>query len=252
MKGKGIAILREARVLSTIRGATENKKDVNERQGAFLCYELLSLILGRVFEPYVIQIVPQLLSGFGDASADVREACLDAAKTCFSSLSSYGVKQVLPTLLEGLDESQWRSKKGACDSLGAMAYLDPEQLAVSLPEIIPPLTEVLNDSHKEVRASANRSLQRFGEVISNPEVKSQVGILLKALSDPTKYTESALDALIKVNFVHYLDAPSLALVVRILERGLGDRSGTKRKASQIIGSLAHLTERKDLVASLAG
>ena len=250
VKGKGISILREARVLSTIRSAAENKKEVNERQGAFLTYELLSLILGRVFEPYVIQIVPQLLAGFGDTSADVRDACLDAAKTCFSSLSSYGVKQVLPTLLEGLDESQWRSKKGACDSLGAMAYLDPEQLAVSLPEIIPPLTEVLNDSHKEVRASANRSLQRFGEVISNPEVKSQVGILLKALSDPTKYTESALDALIKVNFVHYLDAPSLALVVRILERGLGDRSGTKRKASQIIGSLAHLTERKDLVAHL--
>lgn len=250
VKGKGISLLREARLLSTMRGAAENKKDVIERQGAFLTYELLSLLLGRVFEPYVIQIVPQLLSGFGDASADVRAACLDAAKTCFSSLSSYGVKQILPTLLEGLDESQWRSKKGACDSLGAMAYLDPEQLAVSLPEIIPPLTDVLNDSHKEVRASANRSLQRFGEVISNPEVKSQVNILLKALSDPTKYTDDALDALIKVNFVHYLDAPSLALVVRILERGLGDRSGTKRKASQIIGSLAHLTERKDLVAHL--
>ncbi|KAG9814306.1 ARM repeat-containing protein, partial [Aureobasidium melanogenum] len=163
---------------------------------------------------------------------------------------SYGVKQVLPTLLEGLDEQQWRSKKGACDSLGAMAYLDPEQLAVSLPEIIPPLTEVLNDSHKEVRASANRSLQRFGDVISNPEIKSQVDIILKALSDPTKYTDDALDALIKVNFIHYLDAPSLALVVRVLERGLGDRSATKRKASQIIGSLAHLTERKDLITHL--
>lgn len=250
VKGKGISIMREARLLSTLRSATENKKDPNERQGAFLAYELLSLLLGRVFEPYVIQIVPQLLAGFGDASADVREACLDAAKTCFASLSSYGVKQVLPMLLEGLDEQQWRSKKGACDSLGAMAYLDPQQLAVSLPEIIPPLTEVLNDSHKEVRASANKSLQRFGDVISNPEVKSQVNILLKALSDPTKYTDDALDALIKVNFIHYLDAPSLALVVRILERGLGDRSGTKRKASQIIGSLAHLTERKDLVAHL--
>ncbi|KAG9775797.1 ARM repeat-containing protein, partial [Aureobasidium melanogenum] len=122
--------------------------------------------------------------------------------------------------------------------------------AVSLPEIIPPLTEVLNDSHKEVRASANRSLQRFGDVISNPEIKSQVDIILKALSDPTKYTDDALDALIKVNFIHYLDAPSLALVVRVLERGLGDRSATKRKASQIIGSLAHLTERKDLITHL--
>ena len=250
VKGKGISILREARVMPTLRSATENKKEANERQGAFLGYELLSSLLGRVFEPYIFQIVPQLLAGFGDASADVRDACLDAAKTCFASLSSFGVKQVLPTLLEGLDEQQWRSKKGACDSLGAMAYLDPQQLAVSLPDIIPPLTDVLNDSHKEVRASANRSLQRFGEVISNPEVKSQVNILLKALSDPTKYTDDALDALIKVNFIHYLDAPSLALVVRILERGLGDRSATKRKASQIIGSLAHLTERKDLVAHL--
>ncbi|KAF2457556.1 translational activator [Lineolata rhizophorae] len=250
VRGKGIVVLREYRIMSTLKAASENKKDVNERVGAFLAYELLSLILGKLFEPYVIQVVPQLLSGFGDSSADVREACLDAAKTCFSSLSSYGVKQILPTLLEGLDDQQWRSKKGACDLLGAMAYLDPQQLAMSLPDIIPPLTTVLNDSHKEVRASANRSLQRFGEVISNPEIKGVVNILLKALSDPTKYTEDALDSLIKVSFVHYLDAPSLALVVRILERGLGDRSATKRKAAQIIGSLAHLTERKDLVAHL--
>jgi len=248
--GKGISGLREYRIMSTLKGAIENKKDVNSREGALLAYELLSTILARVFEPYVIQIVPQLLSSFGDASADVREGCLAAAKACFSSLSSYGVKQILPTLLEGLDDPQWRSKKGACDLLGAMAYLDPQQLAQSLPEIIPPLTGVLNDSHKEVRLAANRSLKRFGEVISNPEIKSLVDVLLKALSDPTKYTDDALDSLIKVSFVHYLDAPSLALVARILERGLGDRSATKRKSAQVIGSLAHLTERKDLVSHL--
>jgi len=39
-------------------------------------------------------------------------------------------------------------------------------------------------------------------------------------------------------------------IVRILERGLGDRSATKRKASQIIGSLAHLTERKDVMVHI--
>ncbi|MCJ1321233.1 translational activator of GCN4 [Xylographa vitiligo] len=250
VSGKGVSALREFRIMSTLKSAIDNKKDPNYRQGALFAYELLSLILGRVFEPYIIQIVPQLLACFGDASADVREACLDAAKTCFASLSSYGVKIILPTLLDGLEEPQWRSKKGACDLLGAMAYLDPQQLASSLPDIIPPLTNVLNDSHKEVRAAANRSLQRFGEVISNPEVKGLVGILLKALSDPTKYTDDALDALIKVSFIHYLDSPSLALVVRILERGLGDRSATKRKSAQIIGSLAHLTERKDLISHL--
>lgn len=248
--GRGISALREYRIMSALKGAIENKMDINHREGALLAYELLSTILGRVFEPYVIQIVPQLLSSFGDSSSDVREGALAAAKACFARLSSYGVKQILPTLLEGLDDQQWRSKKGACDLLGAMAYLDPQQLAHSLPEIIPPLTGVLNDSHKEVRLAANRSLKRFGEVINNPEIKSLVDVLLKALSDPTKYTDDALDSLIKVSFVHYLDAPSLALVVRILERGLGDRSATKRKSSQVIGSLAHLTERKDLISHL--
>ncbi|KAL2017946.1 hypothetical protein VTK56DRAFT_1538 [Thermocarpiscus australiensis] len=248
--GRGINVLREYRIMITLNSALENKKDVRQRESAMLAYELLSTILGRLFEPYVIQIVPQLLAGFGDGNADVRDAALAAAKACFAKLSSYGVKQILPTLLDGLEEDQWRSKKGACDLLGAMAYLDPQQLAQSLPEIIPPLTAVLNDSHKEVRTAANKALKRFGEVITNPEIHSLVDILLKALSDPTKYTDEALDSLIKVQFVHYLDAPSLALVSRILQRGLGDRSNTKRKAAQVIGSLAHLTERKDLVAHL--
>ena len=250
VKGKGISSLREYRIMLSLKSGTENKKDPNQRQAALFAYELLAMILGPIFEPYIIQIIPQLLSSFGDASADVREACLDASKACFAHLSSYGVKVVLPTLLDGLEESQWRSKKGACDLLGAMAYLDPQQLALSLPDIIPPLTNVLNDSHKEVRAAANRSLQRFGEVISNPEIQSLTNILLKALSDPTKYTDQALDSLIKVSFVHYLDSPSLALIVRILQRGLDDRSATKRKSSQIIGSLAHLTERKDVMPHL--
>ncbi|KIX10285.1 uncharacterized protein Z518_01367 [Rhinocladiella mackenziei CBS 650.93] len=250
VKGKGMAILRQHRVMSQLRSAAENKKSSEQRQGAMMAYELLSLLLGRTFEPYVIELLPQLLTCFGDPVVSVREACLDTAKTCFASLSSFGVNRVLPPLLEGLDETQWRSKKGACDLLGAMAYLDPQQLATSLPDIIPPLTAVLTDSHKEVRAAANSSLKRFGEVITNPEVKSLVDVLLKALSDPTKYTEDALDGLIKVSFVHYLDAPSLALVVRILERGLSGRSATKRKAAQIIGSLAHLTEKRDIITHL--
>lgn len=250
VRGKGISALKQFRIMSALKAATEDKKNADRRQGAMMGYELLSSILGRTFEPYVVDVLPQLLACFGDPVASVRDACLDTAKTCFASLSSYGVHKVLPQLLEGLDETQWRSKKGACDLLGAMAYLDPQQLASSLPDIIPPLTGVLTDSHKEVRAAANSSLKRFGEVINNPEIKSLVDILLKALSDPTKYTEDALDGLIKVSFVHYLDAPSLALIVRILERGLGDRSSTKRKAAQIIGSLAHLTEKRDIVTHL--
>ena len=39
-----------------------------------------------------------------------------------------------------------------------------------------------------------------------------VPVLLKALSDPNKFTEPALDKLLSTAFIHYIDGPSLALV----------------------------------------
>lgn len=93
-----------------------------------------------------------------------------------------------------------------------MAFCAPKQLSLSLPTIIPQLTGVINDSHAQVKAAANTSLKRFGEVLNNPEIKAIQSTLMKALADPTARTNNALTALLKTSFEHYLDAPSLALV----------------------------------------
>lgn len=60
--------------------------------------------------------------------------------------------------------AEWRTKKGAIEMMGAMAYLAPRQLSQSLPTIIPLLTEVMTDTHTQVRSAANASLKKFGEV----------------------------------------------------------------------------------------
>jgi hypothetical protein len=131
--------------------------------------------------------------------------------------------------------------------LGAMAYLAPKQLSVSLPAIVPRLTAVLNDSHMQVRAAGKGSLERFTEVIHNPEIKHLTGTLMAALADPSKKTNDGLTALMRTSFAHYIDAPSLALVIPIIERGLRERGAeVKKKAAHIIGTLTQLTEGKDL------
>jgi hypothetical protein len=43
-----------------------------------------------------------------------------------------------------------------------------------------------------------------------------VPVLLKALGDPNKFTEPALDKLLSTPFIHYIDGPSLALVPHLL------------------------------------
>ncbi|KAK4055085.1 translational activator of GCN4 [Microbotryomycetes sp. JL201] len=247
VRGRGLSSLREFVIMHRLRDSAEDKKDVNARQGAIFGFEILSTVLGRLFEPYVTEILPLLLACYGDTAREVREATQDAAKAIMSKLSGHAVKLILPTLLEGLEERQWRAKKGAIDMMGAMAFLAPRQLAASLPTILPRLTEVLTDTHKQVRESANASLARFGEVVTNPEIQDMTQTLLDALVDPARKTAKALDTLLSTTFAHFIDSSSLALIVPILDRGLRERSAdVKRKSAAIVGNMATLTEAKDL------
>ena len=211
MKGTGIAGIIKFDLVERLRSALDDKKRFEARQGAMFAIETLSATLGRSFEPFIIDLLPSLLAAFGDANPEVREATEDAAKVIMANLSGYGIKRILPSLLSGLEEKQWRTKKGSIELLGTMAFCAPRQLSISLPTVIPRLSSVLTDSHAQVRGAASKSLKQFGEVISNPEIQSLVPVLLKAFVDPGK-TPSAMTSLLKKSFVHYIDSPSLALV----------------------------------------
>lgn len=164
VSGAGIEVLYSSDLLSQLATAISSKKDAKSREGALFAYEALLYSLGRLFEPFVSQILPYLLITFGDSATEVRTATSDTSKMIMRTISGHCVKAILPSLLAGLEEPQWRSKKGSIEMLGAMAYLAPKQLSISLPTVVPKLTSVLTDSHTQVRAAANSSLLRFGEV----------------------------------------------------------------------------------------
>ncbi|KAF5102408.1 hypothetical protein D0Z03_000420 [Geotrichum reessii] len=251
VKGVGISALADYDIIRTLTEAVEDRRDAKKRQGAQFAFETLSQSLGSFFEPYALEIIPLILASLGDTTPEVRDATSYAARQIMKHATGYGIKQLIPLALENLNQTAWRGKKGAVELLGTMAYLDPKQLSASLSVIIPELVSVLNDTHREVRNAANASLKKFGEVIRNPEIQTLVPDLIKAIGDPTQYTEKALDGLLKTQFVHYIDGPSLALVIHVLYRGLKDRSaGVKRKACQIVGNMSILTDSKDLIPYL--
>lgn len=247
VKGAGIQALNSFDILRTLTDAADDKKDAQRRQGVSLAFYCLSKMLGKFFEPYVVEVLPVILKSLGDQAPEVREATDLAARQIMKATTSFGVKQLIPLAIANLDEIQWRSKKGSVELLGSMAYLDPTQLSASLSTIVPEIVGVLNDTHKEVRKAADQALKRFGDVIRNPEIQSIVPTLLNAIGDPTKYTDEALDKLIKTQFVHYIDGSSLALIIHVIHRGMKDRSAaTKKKACQIVGNMAFLVDLKDL------
>ena len=248
VKGCGISSLKAYGVMDAVKAAVEDKKNPDAREGALMAFELLNLRLGRLFEPYVIHVLPMLLVCFGDQSEHVREATISAARAVMGQLSAQGVKLVLPALMKGLEDNAWRTKQGSVQLMGAMAACAPKQLSACLPQIVPRLSETLIDTHPKVVDAANAALKAIGEVIKNPEIEALSDYLLGAIAKPAELTQPCLDVLLEMTFVNVVDAPSLALIVPVLSRGLRDRrADLKKKAAKIAGNMCALVaDPKDM------
>ncbi|XP_078427732.1 putative protein kinase regulator ILITHYIA [Wolffia australiana] len=249
VKGFGIRCLKNYGIVAILQEGLEDRISAKSREGALLAFECLCEKLGRLFEPYVIQYLPFLLASFSDQVGAVREAAEGAARAMMSQLSGSGVKLILPSLLKGLEDKAWRTKQSSVQLLGAMAFCAPQQLSQCLPKIVPKLTEVLTDTHPKVQSAGQTALQQVGSVIKNPEISALVPTLLLGLTDPNDHTKHSLDILLQTTFINSVDAPSLALVVPIVHRGLRERSvDTKKKAAQITGNMCSLvTEPLDMI-----
>lgn len=251
VKGLGILSLKQMDIMPKLTTHIQDKKNTKAREGALFAFEMLCKTLGRLFEPYIVHVLPHLLMCFGDSSQYVRQAADAAAKVVMAKLSAHGVKLVLPSLLHALDDDSWRTKTASVELLGAMAYCAPKQLSSCLPSIVPKLMEVLGDSHSKVQEAGADALKVIGSVIKNPEIQAIVPILLRALEDPSNKTSKCLQSLLDTKFVHFIDAPSLALIMPVVQRAFMDRSTETRKmAAKIIGNMYSLTDQKDLTPYL--
>ncbi|CAI5465590.1 unnamed protein product [Closterium sp. Yama58-4] len=252
VKGLGLRSIKDYGVLQALIKGVEDKSSPKAREGALFGFECLSEKLGRLFEPYVIHILPYLLVCYSDTATPVREATVHASRCIMGQLSAPGVKLILPALLKGLEEKAWRSKQGSVQLLGAMAFCAPRQLSHCLPLVVPKLSEVLTDTHPKVQAAAHTSLQQVGSVIRNPEIAALVPSLLDGIANPNKHTRACLDLLLQTTFVNSIDAASLALVIPIVHRALRERSSDiKKRAAQIVGNTVSLvTDHSSLLPYL--
>ena len=251
IKGSGIAFLKKFEVVKKLEEASDIGSQ-SSKEGSLFAMELLSSRLGLLFEPYVIVLLPSLLKTFSDSSDHVRTAAANTAGLIMSKLSAHGVKLVLPAVLTAFDDPAWRTKQASIQMLGSMSHLAPKQLASALPKVVPKLTEAFSDTHPKVKASAQEALEEISKVVKNPEISSISTVLLNALTDPSDGTIKALEALIETEFLHAIDAPSLALIVPILHRGLRDRvATTKRYGALIAGNICTMiNDPKDFLPYL--
>jgi len=88
-----------------------------------------------------------------------------------------------------------------------------------------------------------QAIKNIGSVIKCPEIADILEILIKALKNPNAHLKDALKTLLDTSFVHAIDAPSLSLLVPILDSGLMMHDNeSKQLASKLMGSICNLTQ----------
>ncbi|VDN97190.1 unnamed protein product [Rodentolepis nana] len=171
--GIGISALKQRGIIDRLLASLDDK-NAKFRESSLFAFERLSLALGRLFEPYIVKVIPQLLSCFGDNNAGVRDAASVTSRAVMSKLSAHGIKLILPILLKVIDEENpWRTKCQAVEVLGTMTSCAPKQLSACLPQIVPRILKVLVDSQESLKKAGAQALERIGTVIRNPEVQGK-------------------------------------------------------------------------------
>ena len=79
--------------------------------------------------------------------------------------------------------------------------------------------------------------------VKNAEILGMLPLVIRAIRSPQSETEECLDRLMETTFVNSMDAPSLAVILPVIMRGLRERAmDIKKKAAVTCGNICALVD----------
>ncbi|KAI8920627.1 P-loop containing nucleoside triphosphate hydrolase protein [Entophlyctis helioformis] len=244
VKSAGISAgLIDAGVLPALKTAAEHKKSTNAREGAMFAYKELAEKLGHPAEPYLIPELSAILNGYGDKQAAVRDAAEAAATALMALPGRFSVKLLVPMLLAQLtNEKKWQTKIAALKFLGALTKTSTSQVMRCLPEIIPSVSDVMWDTKTEVKIAATQCMTEVCGTLDNIDVVPFLPALISCIARPEEVPECVYK-LAATTFVAQVEAPTLAIMVPLLNRALSERKpAVLRQTAVIIDNMCKLVE----------
>eukprot|EP00854_Cymbomonas_tetramitiformis_P018033 gene18033-21477_t len=230
-------------LLSKVKTAMTNKKKVPAREGAANIVKAIVEGLTPESEAFVLSIVTELVLMQGDKASSVRDIATAACDVYSQKVSPYAVRALLPALFSGLESSFWQAKAGALNMLITLTTRAPKQVAANLPEIIPKVSEVMTDMKAEVVTAAQTCMAKACDTIGNLDIEPFIPTLIECITKIDEVPE-CVHKLAATTFVQQVEAPTLAVMGPLLQRGLARQQATaiKRKACVIIDNMCKLVE----------
>ena len=245
----GISSYKEKKLDEIIKQRMSKKSSVEDKQNAMYIIKIFFETMKKLYEPYFVEIFDSISMMIANREKNVRKTAQECFKGMMKELSGYGVDKIMPNLIKDLHSMNSKGKMANIEILGQFAYCAPKQLSIYIPKIIKEIMKVLIDPQKDVQETAYNVLNDIASTIKNPEIVDNADILIKAIQNPFESSRNALEMLMETEFYHYLDPPSLAIIIPILDYNLkSENSELKRMSAHILGSIQVLIkDQTDLI-----
>jgi hypothetical protein len=84
---------------------------------------------------------------------------LEVIQKLLLSLTSFGIKKIIPLLLEGVESKSTRLKVGCIMILGGLSECSTKVVSENLYIIVPYLTDKINSTNDEIKFASIHSLE---------------------------------------------------------------------------------------------
>ena len=239
------------RTVEALKKQLASKKDAAAREKALNAIQAIaqhSEVSAHV-EPYIVALLPLVFAAAGDKITSVKNAAIATALAIAEGLNPNAVKVALPALIESLRNAlKWPEKMVALDFVDTIIRTAPIQTALLVPKLIPVVSEAMWDTKKEVKERAYQTMEKVCALIVNRDIERFIPELIKCIAKPENVPET-VHLLGATTFVTEVQEPTLALMVPLLDRGLGEReTAIKRKAAVIVDNMCKLVDDPNVVA----
>ena len=240
------------KAVDTLKKMLANKKDAGARQNA--CEAIATIAqhatVSPAVEPYLVQLLPTVLSAVGDKMTTVKVAAQNAALAITKAVNANAVKCVIPHFINSIRTTQkWPEKMTDLECIEALCESAKAQTAFRVPDLLPVISEAMWDTKPEVKKKAYGTMEKLCQLISNKDIDRFIPELIKCIAKPENVPET-VHLLGATTFVTDVHEPTLAIMVPLLERGLKEReTAIKRKSAVIVDNMCKLVEDPQIVAA---
>ncbi len=217
--GAGLSSLVTCDVAKTLQEVAGNKKS-KARPAALKVIQMLLQKAGSKCMPYVIHMTGEVLDA-AEGATPVAAAGATASSKLVKYAAPHDVALMLPYIMDRFD-AKWKTKVAALNMLCALAGRSELASGVNsvMPVLATPLVECTMDTHPKTSVAANAAMDNVVATIDNQETQKLKGDLIGAVTQGGDAAADCLAKVMELTFVNAIGAPSLALFVPAIVRGL--------------------------------